>query len=287
MITDIKLKELGIIAKRMRYELIKMMGFGKVHHFGGSLSVIEIMTALYFYKMRINPEDPNWMERDRFVMSKGHSVPAQYVALALLNIIPLETLKTLKTLGSILQGHPNSWMTPGIEACTGSLGQGLSFANGLALGARIKKLDSRVFVVLGDGELHEGQVWESALTSSTHHLDNLVAIIDRNSLKSQGATDEAKNLEPLKDKWVAFGWHTIVIDGHNLEEICNALDEADSVKGKPTMIIANTIKGKGMSLSKGRFEFIIAQLLKYSSSKQSLSPVWRYYNDNLENWRPR
>jgi transketolase len=255
MISAELLSELKDISLKMRYELIKMMGFGKVHHFGGSLSVVEIMTALYFYKMRIRPEDPDWYERDRFIMSKGHSVPAQYVALALKGIIPMESLKTLKALGSILQGHPNSWMTPGIEACTGSLGQGLSFGNGVALCFKIKKLDSRVYVVMGDGELHEGQVWEAALTSSTHKLDNLVAFIDRNSLKSQGLTDEAKSLEPLKEKWETFGWHTEVIDGHDLKAICDALDKAETIKGKPVMIIANTIKGKGISFIEGKFEF--------------------------------
>jgi transketolase len=255
MISAEQLSELKDTSLRMRYELIKMMGFGKVHHFGGSLSVVEIMTALYFYKMRIRSDDPEWYERDRFVMSKGHSVPAQYVALALKGIIPMESLKTLKALGSILQGHPNSWMTPGIEACTGSLGQGLSFGNGVALCAKIKKIDSRVYVVMGDGELHEGQVWEAALTSSTQKLDNLVAFIDRNSLKSQGLTDEAKSLEPLKEKWDSFGWHTVVIDGHDLKAICDALDEAETIKGKPTMIIAKTIKGKGISFIEGKYEF--------------------------------
>ena len=255
MITEQKLMELQNTAAKMRLELIKMMGFGKAHHFGGSLSSIEIMTALYFYKMRINPNDLDWPERDRFIMSKGHSVPSQYVALALLGIITEDELKGLKTFGSILQGHPNSWKTPGVEACTGSLGQGLSFGNGVALGAKLRKLNTRVFVVLGDGELHEGQVWEAALTSATHHLDNLVAIIDRNSLCSQGDTDKPKNLEPLKEKWDAFGWHTIEIIGHNLVEICAALDEAENTKGKPTMIIAKTVKGKGLSFAEGKFEF--------------------------------
>ncbi len=255
MITSEKLVDLNNTARKMRFELIKMMNYGKVHHFGGSLSAIEIMAALYFYKMRLHPDDPNWSGRDWFVMSKGHSVPAQYVALALKGILPLETLKTLKLLGSILQGHPNAWMTPGIEACTGSLGQGLSFGNGVALSARIKKMDTRVYVLLGDGELHEGQVWEAALTTSTHALDNLVGIIDRNSLKSQGITDEAKNLEPLKAKWESFGWHTLEIDGHDLKAICDALDEAETIKGKPTMIIAKTIKGKGISFAEGKFEF--------------------------------
>jgi transketolase len=205
--------------------------------------------------MRIDPTNPKWEMRDRFVMSKGHSVPTQYAALALLGILPIESLTRLKDLGSILQGHPNSWMTPGIEACTGSLGQGLSYANGMAMAARIKKLDCRIYVLMGDGELHEGQIWEAALTAPTLQLDNLVAMVDQNRLKSQGITDEAKRLEPLAEKWVSFGWHTIEIDGHDLVQICQALAEADNVKGKPTIIIANTIKGKGVSFIEGRFEF--------------------------------
>jgi transketolase len=254
MITTDQLAQLQKRAKEMRYHIIKMMGYGKVHHFGGSLSAVELVAALYFYKMRYDPANPKWPGRDRFVMSKGHSVPAQYTALALAGIIPIEILPSLKTLGSILQGHPNAWMTPGIEACTGSLGQGLSFANGIALAARLQNCDCRVYVVLGDGELHEGQVWEAAMTSSTHRLDNVVALIDRNTLKSQGITDEAKCLEPLKDKWAAFGWHVLSVDGHNLQQICDALDEAEEIKGKPTVIIANTIKGKGISFLEGRFE---------------------------------
>jgi transketolase len=250
-----QIAQLQIRAGEMRYQLVKMMGYGKPHHFGGSLSSIELVTALYFYKMRLDPSNPKWEERDRFVMSKGHSVPSQYVALALLGILPLDILPSLKSLGSPLQGHPNSWMTPGIEACTGSLGQGLSFGNGMAIAARLRGLNSRIYVLLGDGELHEGQVWEAAMTSATMGLDNLVAIIDRNTLKGQGHTDEAKCLEPLAAKWAAFGWNTIEIDGHNLEEICQALDDAEICRGKPTVLIARTVKGKGVSFIEGRFEF--------------------------------
>jgi transketolase len=262
MIEENQLALLHQRSNEMRYHLVKMLGFGKTHHFGGSLSCIELVTALYFYKMRLDPSNPDWDGRDRFVMSKGHSVPAQYVALALFGILPLELLTSIKTLGSILQGHPNSWMTPGIEACTGSLGQGLSFGNGLAMAARLKGLDSRIYVLLGDGELHEGQVWEAAMTTSTMKLDNVVAIIDRNSLKSQGATDEAKCLDPLAQRWAAFGWNTLEIDGHNLEEICEALDEAETCPNKPTVIIAQTVKGKGLSFTEGRFEFHNAQINK-------------------------
>jgi transketolase len=255
MISDAKLMELSRTARMMRHLIVKMMGHGKPHHFGGSLSCVELVTALYFYKMQLNPNNSKWEGRDRFVMSKGHSVPAQYSALGLLGILPINLLPDLKKLGSILQGHPNSWMTPGIEACTGSLGQGLSFGNGMAIAARVKKLDCRIYVLMGDGELHEGQVWEAAMTTATRRLDHVVALIDRNQLKGQGPTEEAKCLEPLAEKWSAFGWHPITVDGHDFQQICNALDEADTIKGKPTVIIARTVKGRGVSFIEGRFEF--------------------------------
>jgi transketolase len=255
MIDDLRLAELEMRARELRYHIVKMMGYGKTHHIGGSLSCVELIAALYFYKMRLDPSNPEWEQRDRFVMSKGHSVPTQYAALALTGILPKDALAGLKTLGHILQGHPNSWMTPGIEACTGSLGQGLSFGNGMAIANRIKKWETRIFVLLGDGELQEGQIWEAAMTTPTLKLDNLVAIVDQNRLKSQGVTNDAKDLEPLSEKWSAFGWHVIEIDGHDLLQICNALDEAEMVKGKPTFILANTIKGKGVSFIEGRFEF--------------------------------
>jgi transketolase len=255
MVDDRRLAELEAVARDIRYHMVHMMGADKPHHFGGSLSVVEMVTALYFYKMRYDPADPDWDGRDRFVMSKGHTVPAQYVALAKLGVLPMEILPTLKQLGSILQGHPNACMTPGLEACTGSLGQGLSFANGIALAARIRGLGIRVYCLLGDGELHEGQVWEAAMGSSTHKLDNLCALVDRNHLKSQGEVDEAKNLEPLAEKWQAFGWHTIGIDGHDLRQVCDALDAAEAVNGKPTVIVAQTVKGKGVPFMEGQFQF--------------------------------
>ncbi len=255
MVDDRKLAELEATARDLRYHIVKMMGAGKPHHFGGSLSIVEMITALYFYKMRYDPANPDWDGRDRFVMSKGHTVPAQYAALAMLGVLPMDELPSLKRLGSILQGHPNACMTPGLEACTGSLGQGLSFANGIAMAARIRGLDVRVYCLMGDGELHEGQVWEAAMGSSTHKLDHLCALVDRNQLKSQGVVDEAKNLEPLADKWKAFGWHTIAVNGHDLHQLCDALDEAETVKGRPTIIIGNTVKGKGVPFMEGQFQF--------------------------------
>jgi len=274
MVDDFKLAELEATARELRYHIVRMMGAGKAHHFGGSLSIVELITALYFYKMRYDPSDPRWDGRDRFVMSKGHTVPTQYVALAKLGVLPIGELSTLKQLGSILQGHPNACMTPGLEACTGSLGQGLSFANGVALAARIRGLDIRVYCLLGDGELQEGQVWEAAMGSVTHRLDSLCAIVDRNGLKSQGIVDEAKNLEPLAQKWAAFGWHTIALDGHDLHQICDALDSAETVKGKPTVIIAKTVKGKGIQFMEGKFQFHNAPITQeqWEDAMQILAP---------------
>jgi transketolase len=255
MVETSRLAELEATARELRYLIIKMMGAGKAHHFGGSLSIVEMVTALYFYKLRYDPSNPQWDGRDRFVMSKGHTVPAQYAALAKLGVLPMEELPTLKRLGSILQGHPNACMTPGLEACTGSLGQGLSFANGIAMAARIRGLDIRVYCLLGDGELHEGQVWEAAMGSAAQKLDSLCAMVDRNHLKSQGIVDDAKPLEPLAAKWEAFGWHALAVDGHNMRQICDALDEAETIKGKPTVIIAETVKGKGVPFMEGQFQF--------------------------------
>ena len=259
MVDGSKVKELQDIAKRMRLEIVRMMGKNKPHHFGGSLSEVEIITALYFYKMHYHASDPAWPDRDRFVMSKGHSVPAQYVALAMLGVFPHDYLGQLKTLGACLQGHP-CMKTPGIEACTGSLGQGLSYSNGIALSARLTKRDFRVYTVLGDGELQEGQVWEAAMTSAARKLDHLCAIIDRNHLESQGGTEDNKPLEPLKLKWESFGWHALEVDGHDLKQLCDALDTAEATKGKPTVIIADTVKGKGVSFIEGDFTFHNAPL---------------------------
>lgn len=262
MIDDVRLAELETRAREVRYHVVRMMGADKPHHFGGSLSIVEMVTALYFYKMRYDPTNPRWDKRDRFVMSKGHTVPTQYVALAMLGVLPMEELPQLKRLGSILQGHPNACMTPGLEACTGSLGQGLSFANGIALASRIRDLDCRVYCLLGDGELQEGQVWEAAMGSAAHNLDNLCALIDRNGLKSQGVVDDAKPLEPLAQRWEAFGWHSVEVDGHDLRQLCNALDEAETVKGKPTVIIGRTVKGKGIPFMEGQFQFHNAPITK-------------------------
>jgi len=274
MVDELKLAELEATARELRYHIVSMMGAGKSHHFGGSLSIVDLVTALYFYKMRYDPSNPRWDGRDRFVMSKGHAVPTQYAALAMLGVLPIEELPTLKKLGSRLQGHPNARLAPGLEACTGSLGQGLSFANGIAMAARIRKLDIRVYCLLGDGELHEGQVWEAAMGSVAQKLDTLVALVDRNHLKSQGIVDEAKPLEPLCQKWESFGWHAIAVDGHDLLQICNALDEAETVKGQPTAIMAETVKGKGVPFMEGQFQFHNAPITaaQWAEALRGLAP---------------
>ena len=274
MVDDLKLKELRATARQLRYHIVRMMGPDKPHHFGGSLSVAELLAALYFYKMRYDPSAPQWDGRDRFVMSKGHAIPAQYAALALLGVLPLDSLPTLKQLGSILQGHPNARMTPGLEACTGSLGQGLSFANGIAMAARLRHLDIRVYCLLGDGELQEGQVWEAAMGAATHHLDTLCALVDRNHLKSQGGVDDAKQLEPLGQKWESFGWRAIDVDGHDLRQLCDALDRAETEKGRPTAILARTVKGKGVPFMENQFKFHNASLTRkeWEEAMRSLAP---------------
>ena len=247
MITRQEIERLERLAAEMRLHIVRMMGPDKAHHFGGSLSATDLVTALYFYKMRYDPANPSWPERDRFIMSKGHSVPAQYAALAMLGVVPLEELATLKGLGSRLQGHPAMHYTPGLEGCTGSLGQGLSYANGMALAARVLGLRYRVYCLLGDGELHEGQVWEAAMTAPKHCLTNLTAIVDQNGLKAMDEVACGKPLEPLGERWAAFGWMVREIDGHDMGQICEALDWASGCAEAPAMILAHTVKGKGVS----------------------------------------
>jgi transketolase len=255
-----KIAELQCKAAELRLNIVTMMGSEKVHHFGGSLSAADIVTALYFYKMRYDPHNPDWPERDRFLMSKGHSVPAQYAALAMLGVFPLDELATLKQLGSRLQGHPAMHLTPGLEGCTGALGEGLSYANGMALAARIRGLSCNVYCLLGDGELQEGQVWEAAMTAARHCLGNLVAIVDRNGLKAMDETKCSKLLDPLDERWTSFGWVAREIDGHDMAAICDALDWAGEQTQQPAVIIANTVKGKGVSFIEGQPQFHNAPL---------------------------
>ena len=239
------------IAAKARLLVIRMMGPGKAHHFGGSLSAADITTALYFYKMRFDPKNPKWPERDRLIMSKGHSVPIQYAALAMLGVFDVDELFTLKKLGSRLQGHPAMHLTPGLEGGTGALGEGLSYANGIALAGRINGLSYRVFCVIGDGELHEGQIWEAAMTTPRRGLVNVTALIDRNRLKAMDAADSSKCMDPLALRWESFGWAIKEIDGHNIGAICDALDWACSQQSRPAAIICNTVKGRGVSFLEG------------------------------------
>ncbi len=235
-------------ARQVRLDIIEMLFRAGSGHLGGSLSAAEILVALFFAEMRFRVDDPCWPDRDRFILSKGHGAPAYYAVLARLGYFPREELATLRQFGSILQGHPDSACTPGVEIPTGSLGQGLSVANGLALAARLSGRPGRVYVLLGDGEIQEGQIWEAAMTAAHYDLDNLTAIVDRNRLQIDGHTVEIMSLEPLAQKWKAFGWHTLEVDGHDIGALLAALKTCREAKGRPSMIIARTIKGKGVSI---------------------------------------
>lgn len=234
-------------AKEIRKSIVSMITEAKSGHPGGSLSATDILTALYFSEMNVDPANPKMEGRDRFVLSKGHAAPAIYATLAEKGYFSKDELMTLRKFGSRLQGHPDMKKLPGIEISTGSLGQGLSVANGMALNAKIFNENYRTYVGLGDGEIQEGQIWEAAMTAAHYKLDNLCAFLDSNNLQIDGNVTEIMGVEPLDKKWEAFGWNVIKIDGHDFEQILSALDKAREYKGKPTMIIAKTIKGKGVS----------------------------------------
>ncbi len=245
-LTERELLELKQKARMLRMDIIRMLALAGSGHPGGSLSSADILVALYFYKMKHDPEDPGWPDRDRFILSKGHCCPALYGVLAMSGYFKREHLWTLRKLGSILQGHPSSTATPGITISSGSLGQGLSVANGIALAGKLDGRQYRVYCMLGDGESQEGQVWEASMTSHHRRLDNLCAIIDKNGLQIDDRVSCIKEPISYARKWSSFGWHTIEIDGHNMAEIVKALDEAEQVKCEPTMIVAKTVKGKGV-----------------------------------------
>ncbi len=234
-----------------RKEILEMIHEAGSGHPGGSLSAVEILISLYYYKLNHKPDNPCWPIRDRFIMSKGHASPVVYVTLANCGYFPKAELKRFRKLGSMLQGHVHTGV-PGVELSTGSLGQGLSVAGGIALGAKIRRVKFKIYCVLGDGELQEGQNWEAAMTAAQHKLDNICAILDYNKVQENAAVAEIKNEEPLADKWRSFGWQVIEVDGHNLKQLISALDEFDTVKDKPTIIIAHTIKGKGVSFMEGQ-----------------------------------
>lgn len=239
--------ELKRIANSIRQDIVTMLVASKSGHPGGSLSAADILATLFFNEMRIKPEDPAWAERDRFVLSKGHAAPVLYAALAEKGFFPKEELQGLRKTGRMLQGHPDMKKTPGVDMSTGSLGQGLSAANGMALAGKLDGKDYRVYALLGDGEMAEGQVWEAAMAAAHYKLDNLTGILDYNGLQIDGKTDSVMCSDPLDKKWQAFGWHVIEADGHNIDALLAAFAEAKEVKGKPTMIIAKTVKGKGVS----------------------------------------
>jgi transketolase len=246
------LAKLESIAREGRAQIIRMLTHAGSGHPGGSLSAIDILTTLFFNRMRYDPKRPQWEDRDRFVLSKGHCVPAQYYCMARAGYFPMDRLITLRKLGSPLQGHPDRVMLPGIEAATGSLGQGLSVAIGMALGLKLAGRAARVYCVLGDGEIQEGQVWESLMSAPKlgapdHHLDNLCVILDYNGIQLDGFVKKILDLEPVTDKLRSFGWPVLEVDGHDIAQVDKALDQAEATRGGPTFIEAHTIKGKGVS----------------------------------------
>lgn len=248
------IRELKEKARKVRILIIKMLAKAKSGHPGGSLSCADIMVCLYFSILRHNPREPSWVDRDRFHLSKGHACPAWYATLALSDYFPEEELWNLRKLGGILQGHPDR-RTPGVDVASGSLGQGLSVGLGMALAGKIDRKDYRVYVLLGDGEIQEGNIWEAAMASSHYRVDNLCAIVDYNRFQIDGRIEEIMGLEPLVDKWESFGWHVIQCDGHNIQEILDAFNEARSIKRRPSCIIAHTVKGKGVSFMEHVVDF--------------------------------
>ena len=231
----------------LRQTILRMIAKAGSGHPDGSLSMVELLVGLYWYKLRHDPQHPAWLDRDLFFLSKGHGCPALYAVLAYQGYFPKEELLTLRRYPTRLQGHPERGSVPGIEIAAGSLGQGLSMANGVALADRLDERRRRIFCLMGDGELQEGQVWEAAMTAHHHHLDAVCAIIDANQLQQNGPVRDIQDIEPLAEKWRAFGWHAIEIDGHDLAQIMNAYDEAEQIRSKPQVVVARTVKGKGVS----------------------------------------
>jgi transketolase len=247
--------EMEAIAKRLRRHIITMIGKAGSGHPGGSLSAVEILTALYFKVLRHKPSDPKWLDRDRFILSKGHAAPALYATLAECGYFPIDELLTLRQMDSRLQGHTDRTVTPGVEMSAGALGQGLSFAIGVALAGRLNSKDYRTYVLLGDGECDEGQVWEGAMAAAHFKVDNLVAIVDNNGQQIDGWNRDVMNLEPFNKKWRAFGWHVIEVDGHSIPRLIQAFDQAKKIKRQPTVVIAHTVKGKGVSFMENNPDF--------------------------------
>ncbi|MBE6700805.1 MAG: transketolase [Ruminococcaceae bacterium] len=252
---QVKKEQLRVTAAKIRLGALECVYNANSGHPGGSLSIADVLAYLYFDKMNIDPDNPKDDNRDRFVLSKGHTSPALYSALALRGFFSTELLKTFRREGSILQGHPDMKNVPGVDISTGSLGLGISTACGMALSGKVSKKDYRVYAVMGDGELEEGQVWEAAMFAGHYKLDNLTAFVDFNGLQIDGKITEVMNPTPIDEKFKAFGWNALVIDGHNFDEIEKAVAEAESYKGKPTVIICKTVKGKGVSFMEDRAEW--------------------------------
>lgn len=278
MISKETVNKLQKTALQLRFDLLEMIGVGKAGHLGGSSSLAEIVSTLYFHKMRFDPRNPDDPDRDRFILSKGHAVLIQYAALVELGVIPRSELKRVKSLGSPLQGHPDMDATPGIEAVTGSLGQGLSIATGIALALRLDGRDSRVYVIIGDGELAEGQLWEAAMAAYRFRVDNLTAFVDRNRIQASGPTSEVFEIPHIEEKWKSFGWNVIAIDGHDVTAVIQALEAAEKVTGKPTVIVADTIKGKGISFAENTAAFHNAVLTEEQHS-QAVAELERQRRD--------
>lgn len=255
MLTDEEVKDLEDLVKQNRRDIVRMVHHAGSGHPGGSLSAIEALTLLYMKHLRVRPEDPAWPERDMFFLSKGHCTPAYYTAMASRGFLPREELMTFRDLETRLQGHPSNAHLPGVDISSGSLGQGLSVCNGAAMAAKIDGRDARFYCMIGDGEAQEGQVWEASMTAADHNLDNVCAMLDKNRIQLDDYVDEVKSLGDTAAKWIAFGWHVIEVDGHNLREVDAALEEAAATKGKPTMIILHTTKGKGVSYMEDTAKF--------------------------------
>lgn len=254
-LNESEVEELKEIARRVRVHVVKSTNEAGSGHPGGSLSATDVLTALYFEIMDHRPEEPNWPKRDRLVLSKGHAAPALYGVLAEAGYFPVEELMELRKLGSRLQGHPHVKMTPGVDASTGSLGQGLSIAAGMALAAKLDRESYRVFAICGDGEIQSGQIWEAAMFASHNKLDNLIVFLDRNNLQIDGSTEEVLSIEPIITKWNSFGWHVVEIEGHDMPQIVDAVEKAEEIHGQPSIIISHTIKGKGVPFMEGSLAF--------------------------------
>lgn len=254
-LNESQIKEFALTAKKIRLKIVKMIGPDNPGHLGGSCSIAEILTFLYFHRMKHNPANPAWDDRDRLILSKGHAALGLYSVLSECRYFQEAELDTIKQLGSILQGHPDMLKVPGIEANTGSLGQGLSIACGMAMAGKLDKKNYRVYCIMGDGEIAEGQIWEASMAASYYKLDNLIAILDKNKIMATGPVTDRYDTNPHKEKWLADNWFVIEADGHSFTELDNAFKIAEGNKGKPTLIIAHTIKGKGIPFAEGKASF--------------------------------